>query len=249
MNGKVVNESFKGWRLTIYLPPAYGIEKGKYPVVYVQDGDDLFAPDKCRSLAKIECMFTEGTLGQLLLIGIEPKNRHDDYTPWRAPAPSKYSADFGGKGRQYLSFLAEELKPFIDQKYRTDPRSQKTGMIGASLGGLISLYGVYLYPDVIGKTGSISGSLWYENFIRFMCARRMKTENLKIYMAVGDREGAGKQNIKGTMVEKTKEAYGILKASGIEKAKLRLVIEEGGGHGHDFFCRRFPEAIKWLFAD
>ncbi|WP_259462719.1 alpha/beta hydrolase-fold protein [Caldibacillus debilis] len=74
-----------------------------------------------------------------------------EYTPWRAKALSDPYPDFGGQGSHYLSFLVEKLKPYIDRKYKTDGRREQTGIIGASLGGLISIYAAYLYPDVFGK--------------------------------------------------------------------------------------------------
>lgn len=111
----------------------------------------FYDPSQNRSLARLEHMFARGTLGELILVGIEPKNRLDEYTPWHAKALSDPYPDFGGQDSHYLSFLVEKLKPYIDRKYKTDGRREQTGIIGASLGGLISIYAAYLYPDVFGK--------------------------------------------------------------------------------------------------
>ncbi|WP_077616688.1 alpha/beta hydrolase [Caenibacillus caldisaponilyticus] len=248
MDGIVVTESFRGRELFIYLPPSYETSRANFPVVYVQDGGDLFDPRQNHSLARLERMFALGELGELLLIGIKPKNRLDEYTPWPAKALSDKFGDFGGLGFRYLSFLVEDLKPYIDSEFKTDSRRQQTGMIGASLGGLISMYAAYLYPDVFGKIGSISGSFWYEGFIDFMQAKTVAT-GLKIYMDVGRIEGIGKRTIQKDMVSKTKEAYTILKNNGLTKETLRFVIEEGAPHDLKIFSRRFPESVKWLYTN
>ncbi|MBW7460239.1 alpha/beta hydrolase, partial [Paenibacillus sepulcri] len=175
-------------------------------------------------------------------------NRLDEYTPWPAKALSEQFADFGGKGFGYAAFLTAELKPYIDRAYRTDSRPQSTGMIGASLGGLISLYTAYLYPNVIGRIGSISGSLWYEDFIDFMQTEKIDYSDLKVYMDVGSEEGSGKQSIQKDMVPNTRRAHAILAGIGLTGDRLRFVEEEGMPHGPAFFVKRFPEAVKWLFA-
>uniref|UniRef100_A0A7U4DJI6 Esterase n=1 Tax=Geobacillus sp. (strain Y4.1MC1) TaxID=581103 RepID=A0A7U4DJI6_GEOS0 len=248
MNGTLVTESFAGRELFIYLPPSYGTSRAAFPVVYVQDGGDLFDPRQNNSLARLEYMFANGELGELLLVGIEPKNRLDEYTPWHAKALSDKYADFGGQGSDYLSFLVEKLKPYIDRKYKTDGRRQQTGIIGASLGGLISIYAAYLYPNVFGKIGSISGSFWYEGFIGFMQSKNIDP-GLKMYMDVGSIEGIGKQSIQKEMVSKTKEACTILMNNGLASERLRFVLEEGAPHGRIFFSKRFPEALKWLYSN
>lgn len=248
MNGTLVMESFEGRELFIYLPPSYETSRAKFPVVYVQDGGYLFDPRQNHSLVRLERMFAHGELGELLLVGIEPKNRLDEYTPWYAKALSDKYADFGGQGFRYLSFLVEELKPYIDREYKTDSRRQQTGMIGASLGGLISIYAAYLCPNVFGKIGSISGSFWYEGFIDFMQSKNVDP-GLKIYMDVGSVEGIEKQSIQKEMVLKTKEAYTILLNNGLTRERLQFVLEEGAPHDRIFFSKRFPEAVKWLYSN
>jgi predicted alpha/beta superfamily hydrolase len=154
--------------ISVYVPPNYDARQDRYPVAYVQDGDELFAPGYGDSLTVLEAMFDRGELEPLLLAGIEPKGRIGEYTPWPAKALSGKFADFGGKGSEYIAFVGEELKPFIDRQYRTKPGRSDTGIIGASLGGLISMYAAYKRPDLFGKIGSISGSYWYEGFVEYM---------------------------------------------------------------------------------
>ena len=57
---------------------------------------------------------------------------------------------------EYLRFLVEELKPFVDARYRTLPGRDDTVVMGSSMGGLISLYALAKYPDVFGGAGAVS---------------------------------------------------------------------------------------------
>ena len=56
----------------------------------------------------------------------------------------------------YLRFIVEELKPFIDANYRTRPGRDDTFLMGSSAGGMISLYGLIEYPDVFGGAACVS---------------------------------------------------------------------------------------------
>lgn len=248
IRGTLMTESWRGRTLLIYLPPSYAKGVSRYPVVYVQDGGYLFDPFQSDALVQLERMFAHGELPELLFVGIETKNRLDEYTPWHAKALSERFADFGGKGSHYLAFLAEELKPYIDASYQTDGCQRQTGLVGASLGGLISMYAAYLYPHVFGKIGCLSGSFWYEGFLHFM-ESHIVASDLKIYMDVGSIEGIEKQNVQREMVSRTKAAYAILMNQQLSNKRLKFVIEEGAPHARPFFIKRFPSAVKWLYSN
>ncbi|WP_127488412.1 alpha/beta hydrolase [Paenibacillus ehimensis] len=243
MRGRIVAESVGGREIAVYLPPSYAAGEAKYPVVYVQDGSYLFES----SMEELEGKFARGELRELIFVGIEPISRNDEYTPWFAPALSDKFADFGGKGADYLSFVAGELKPWVDEKYRTSRRPEETGIIGASLGGLISLYAAYLFPGVFGRFGLLSASFWFPGMIGYVRAEPIAAVSRKIYMYVGSAEGIDKRNIQSTMVPHTKEAFAILSERGFSGERLRLEIEDGASHKAAYFIKRFPEAMAWLF--
>ncbi|WGV60507.1 alpha/beta hydrolase-fold protein [Brevibacillus brevis] len=236
--------------LLVYLPPSYDKSTSRFPVMYVHDGGDLFDPAFSTALDVIEDKFAEGKIPELILVGIQPGNRRDDYTPWFSKAiSSERNIDFGGQGDAYLSYVANECKAYIDSKYRTDSRAEKTGIIGFSLGGLISMYAAYQYPDVFTKIGSISGSYWYEGMVPFMREKKMYQPGLRIYMDVGSKEGAKKQNIQKQMVPLTKEAHQILADSGFTADQLVLFMDEGADHLSKYANARFPGALQWLWNE
>ncbi len=236
-------ESAGGREIAVYLPSSYAAGEAKYPVVYVQDGSYLFES----SIEELEWKIERGELRELIFIGIGPVNRTDEYTPWFAPALSDKFADFGGRGAEYLSFVTGELKPWIDARYRTSRRAEETGIAGASLGGLISLYAAYRYPGVFGRIGLLSASFWYPGMLGYMRTEPIAAASRKIYMYVGSAEGIDKRNIQSTMVPYTKEAFALLTDGGFSGDRLRLEIEEGAGHKAAYFIKRFPEAMAWLF--
>jgi len=143
--------------------------------------------------------------------------------------------------------VVNEVKPYIDRKYRTSTSPEHTGIIGASLGGLISLYALYRYPDIFGRFGSISGSFWYEGFIEFVKENRLQNMKSRIYMDVGSREGAGKNNIQREMLIRTGEVYNQFLEQGLPAANCRYWISEGDTHGQLYFMQRFPAALNWLY--
>ncbi|NEW06383.1 alpha/beta hydrolase [Paenibacillus sp. SYP-B3998] len=247
MNGTITTQSFKGRRIAIYLPPSYQTIGAKFPVVYVQDGEDLFDPLQSNSLAVLEDMFAKEALEQLILVGIQPKHRIDEYTPWSSKALADRFPDFGGRGSEYVSFIVDELKPYIDQEHRTKTDADHTGMIGASFGGLISMYAANLQPTVFGRIGSISGSFWFEGFTAYMKKETPRATDRRVYMYVGGAEGAGKTNIQKDMVARNEEVFQLLLEHGYPHENVCLNIEKGATHEWRYFTKRFPEALKWMF--
>src|SRR3546814_14763907 len=79
------------------------------------------------------------------------------------------------EGKRYLTFIAEELKPFIDRTYRTKPTRENTAIIGSSMGGLISLYMLWTYPDVFSKAACLSSGFYFDDGEILTAIRRGST--------------------------------------------------------------------------
>src|SRR5579871_4912540 len=129
--------------IIVYLPPGYETEKRKrYPVLYMQDGQNLF-DDATSFLGEwhldetAQALIPAKEIAPLIIVGIYNAGIHriDEYTPARDPKMS-----MGGQADLYGRMLVEELKPFIDRRYRTLKDAAHTGLGGSSLGGLVSLY-------------------------------------------------------------------------------------------------------------
>ncbi|SMF73728.1 hypothetical protein SAMN05661091_1001 [Paenibacillus uliginis N3/975] len=229
----------------LYLPPSYDQSDRHYPVAYVQDDGYLFT--EC--LNYLEHLFATGALEELILVGITSPNRNDEYTPWPAEALLKDMNAFGGNGKVYVDEVADVLKPYIDNHYRTHKEAENTAIIGGSFGGLISLFAGYWRPDTFGRIGLLSASFWYEGVMDYIRQNESMNNDLRIFMSVGLCEGIYKLNAQKQMVPNTKAAASLFIEKGFPEDSLRLVLEPQGTHDGIFMIQRFPEALQWLFNE
>ncbi len=157
----------------VWLPPDYtSADAGRYPVIYMQDGQNLFDP--ALAYAGVDWGMDEAVLGLLqsgelrapIVVGVwNSAKRWREYMPQNAYernlspiAQAQFNAKAGGRPTSdyYLRFLVEELKPIVDAEYSTLPGPTDTFIMGSSLGALVSLYGVLSYPQVFGGAGCLS---------------------------------------------------------------------------------------------
>lgn len=234
-----------GREIVVYLPPSYLNTERRYPVAYVQDGGYLFT--QCTNL--LEHLIAEGKLGELILVGIKPHNRNDEYTPWPAEPLVSSAPAFLGKGRAYVDEVADLLKPHVDEQYRTLTGPEHTAMIGGSLGGLISLFAGYWRGETFGRIGLLSASFWYEGVLDFLREQAGLARHLRVFMSVGSCEGIYKKNAQQYMVQGTQDAYSLLLEKGLPADHLQFVVEPEGTHDEFFMTKQFPKALQWLFAE
>ena len=136
-------------RVWIYLPPDYHQSQKRYPVVYMQDGQNLFddATSYSGEWGVDECLDTLGV--SCIVVGVDHAGvrRMNEYAPFDMP-------QFGaGEGKQYAEFLVKVLKPYVDAHFRTRRAASSTFIAGSSMGGLISAYVLASYPRVVGGAG------------------------------------------------------------------------------------------------
>lgn len=197
----------------------------------------------------LEHLFKDGRLGELILVGIATEKRNDEYTPWPAKSLLEGRPPFGGRGREYVDEVADRIKPYIDGRYRTLPEPEHTGIVGASFGGLISMFAGYWRPDTFGRIGMLSASLWYEGVMEFIRGHEKLPPGLRVYMSVGQYEGAYKQGIQQFMTPSNLEAYRIWTGEEGADSRVRLHMDPDGTHDPIFMSRRFPDAVSWLFDE
>lgn len=233
-----------GRELAVFLPPSYSAQERRYPVAYVQDGGQLIAP----CVNYLEHLMIQGMLPEVILVGIEPRNRLEEYTPWPAEPLGSGKPAFAGHGRAYVDDIADTLKPLIDERYRTMPEAEHTAMIGGSLGGLISLFAGYWRAGTFGRIGLLSASFWFEGAMDYIREREAPDSRLRIFMSVGSCEGMYKRNAQKNMARYAQEACTIWLGKGFPAARLQFVLEEGGTHDMLFMAKQLPAALRWLFA-
>jgi len=224
--------------LDIFLPPSYRRGKQRYPVVYMQDGQNLADPDRAFA-GTWELERAMGTLAErgleAIVVGIPNMGqaRLAEYTPF---VDAKAG---GGDGDAYLAFVERTIKPLIDRRFRTRPEREATGIFGSSLGGLISLYAFFRAPETFGFAGAMSPSLWFAGRAMLSYVERDGNPPGRLYLDAGTEEGPG-------TVRDARELAAILRAKGFGNDRLRFVTDEGGRHEEAHWARRLVPALEFL---
>lgn len=231
-------------RVWVYLPPSYNNSTKKYPVLYMHDGQNVF--DDATSFSG-EWGVDEAidTLGlktkECIVVAIDngANKRLNEYCPYDFDLKGIAANNVSGKGEggMYVDFLAKNLKPFIDKKYRTLKDSKNTFTAGSSMGGLISMYAVLRYPKVFGGAGVFSPAFWVGPKIFDDIKAKGKKAKAKIYFYAGDEEGE-------TMVPMTIRAFNEMHR--VSKSKMATVIRSGGKHNEARWRVEFPLFYEWM---
>ncbi|MGG4443896.1 alpha/beta hydrolase [Brevibacillus fortis] len=242
-------ELFQNRKLTIYLPEGYHESEERYAAVFLQDDGDLIDPKDSDVLQKIRELTAINQLPGLLFVGIESFDRNNEYTPFVSPNvfEPESGKQFGGNASVYADFLANELKPYIDSKYRTLQEREYTGIMGFSFGGLISVYTALRHPDVFGRVGSFSGSFWFPGIVDWIEQRTIRDTGQRLYMNLGHAEGSGRTNGQQWMVPNSKRIYQYLQQNGFQGDSIRQVIYESDFHSFERGVQYVPDAMQWLF--
>jgi predicted alpha/beta superfamily hydrolase len=240
MKGTIHNLVISGCKCSLYLPDEYGLCNETYPVIYVNGEDDV------EGLMK----GVEPHLGvdstAFMLLGIPSGNWDDDFTPWPAPALTRKSRPFGGKAPDYLRMLESTIKPYMDANYRTKGDPEHTALIGYSLGGLTALFGLYT-SDAFGKIGSMSGSLWYDDWTEFMESNMPRHTDATVYLSLGKGEEHSRNPRMARVGDCTRRAVEILSGQLLSKGNITLEWSEGGHFTE--IPERFRRAILWLMKE
>lgn len=157
--------------IRVYLPRGYEVATRAYPVLYLQDAQQLFSPGPFGDWLIDETLdrITQRDPSRaMIVVGIDNSDRRwDEYGPWandhmHAWIDSSWARPVqGGEGARYVEFLTRTLKPKIDSMYRTLPDREHTGVGGSSMGGLIALYAGLTRPDVFSKVMAMSTAVWF----------------------------------------------------------------------------------------
>jgi predicted alpha/beta superfamily hydrolase len=141
-------------RIWIYLPTGYASSSKRYPVLYMHDGQNLFDEATAFSGEWSVDEAMDSVANACIVVGIDNggSKRMNEYNP---NDTEKYGK---GEGKEYLAFIVETLKPYIDKQYRTIKDKQHTWMAGSSMGGLITFYAGLYYPNIFGGLGVFSPS-------------------------------------------------------------------------------------------
>jgi len=242
----------------VYLPPGYDQDDRRYPVLYMQDGQNLF--DEEHSYAgewqldeTLERMISSGELPAVIVVGIENGGaaRMQEYGPWHDARWNE-----GGGGDSYLRAVADTLKPAIDAKYRTLSEPKHTYMAGSSLGGLISAYAGFEYASVFGGgIAAVSPSYWWAEDRMLQVAKRAgRPGTRRFYQDMGTLESGAPKDENHDGVEdsigRLRAMHKILVADGMKEGRDLLSVEAVEARHHErYWKERLPRLLRFLLAD
>jgi predicted alpha/beta superfamily hydrolase len=232
--------------LIVYLPPMYKTAWDRhFPVLYMQDGQNLFDPETSfipgnywRMGETADGLIEAGTIEPLIIVGIynTGERRIDDYTP------VEDSRLGGGRADAYGRMLVEELKPFIDARYRTLPGAQHCGLGGSSLGGLVALYLGLRYSDVFSRLAVISPSVWWRRraILKTVAALEQKPE-LRIWLDIGSKESTR------AVPDVRALRDGLIKKGWQLGENLAYLEAENAEHTESAWAQRVGPMLQFLF--
>lgn len=247
-NVEIIDEDFfipqlnRTRRVWLYLPPDYSTSTKRYPVIYMQDGQNLF--DVLTSFSgewkvdeSMNDLFDTGDYGAIV-VGIDNGGgeRINEYSPWLNP---NYG---GGDGEAYADFLATTLKPYIDSTYRTLSGREYTAIAGSSLGANISMYAAIEHQDIFSKVGIFSPAFWFSDSSFIHLQAKGITQDLRVYFVAGQNESA-------TIIADMMAMYDALIDAGQDESEMYFLSEADGAHSEWFWAREYPDCYEWLFGE
>ncbi len=245
MRRQVLSRELRNYRdVVAALPPSYDqAPDAAYPVVYMQDGQNLFDPATSyagdwRLSQTLADLGHEGTEAIVVGIANAGKHRLDEYSPFQHPGKG------GGAGDRYLAFVAETVKPMVDRAFRTMPARSRTFIAGSSMGGLISLYALYRYADVFGGAAVLSPSLWFADRAIFDYVDRHADLAVgRLYLDIGLNEPE-------SAVADVRRLRDLMVRNGLVPGDdLDYVEDERGTHTEETWGARVSRALPFLIGD
>jgi pullulanase len=218
----------------VYIPDGYEKSKVRYPVLYMHDGQNLFDPERAysgqtwRATETLNYLIQEKIISPLIVVAIDnTPGRMEDYIPEK-------------KGKEYLNFLVNRIKPRIDDSLRTKKTSKDTGILGSSLGGLISLYAGITHPETFSIVGAMSPSIWWNDRSILKMYEQSSVLPLKIYLDSGTTGGEEPRDVLD--LEEI-----LLGREFRQNDNLFTFIQNGADHQEYYWSQRLPLALKSLF--
>lgn len=225
----------------IWLPPGYHdtLAAQRLPVLYLHDGRQVFDPDtstwghdwQVDDLA--QTMIPDHRCAPFIAVAADcTPDRESEYDPLR-------------RGADYLRFLAEELKPAIDNAFRTDPA--RSAVAGASMGGLIAFYEAWSRPDLFQAAACLSPAFappWGPHLAGLIdtAARARSLPPVRWFLSCG---GAG--DLEATLLRGTLDIADRLRAAGYPPPALRLLTDPAAEHNELAWSRLVPSFLPFLF--
>jgi predicted alpha/beta superfamily hydrolase len=240
-------------RITVWLPPgARRRQKNPLPVLYLNDGQNLFDP--ARSFAgttwgvaeTAERLVRRGRIPPLLIVGID----HGDARRSREylPVEDERNPDAHDPlGREYAEFVTREVMPFMARTYPVARGAASTGFGGSSYGAVAALNTYLVRPALFGRLLIESPSLYVGGEYLLRKARTAARWPGRVYLGVGTAE-TSRQDWNEETVANVLKLEAILRRAGLGPRRLRTVVADGATHSEGAWAWRLPGALEFLYG-
>lgn len=225
----------------VWLPPSYEFAKSRrYPVLYLQDGQQVFDPQTSTWKQDWEVdewctrLIAEDRLKETILVAVySTDDRFVEYNPSMA-------------GPEYARFVVDELKPFIDREYRTRPERDSTAVAGASMGATVSFYLAWTHPDVFFGAACLSPAFRFnqDEFLFDLVKENAKAPDIRLFLYCGGGDSTEKE-----LAETMAKMLRLLKARGLKAGKSLLVEEDASAcHNETAWAKHTGAWLRFLFG-
>lgn len=240
-------------RITVLRPRRrHGATGDTFPVLYLNDGQNLFDPARAfggvtwNVQETVNKLVRRRTIPPLVVVGID----HGGHLRGREYLPvddDRNPSAWGPLGRKYAEFVVKDVMPFVERRYPVARGAAHTGFGGSSYGAVAALYTSLLWPGTFGRLLLESPSLYVGNRFLLRKARSATRWPARVYLGVGTEE-AGRADRDRETVDNVRMLEAILRGTGFGPRRLKVVVEEGGRHSEAHWARRLPGALEFLFG-
>ena len=216
--------------ISVYLPVGYGESDEYYPVMYMLDGQNAFEEELAVYGKSFNLhAFMSGWEKKLIIVGIQSSGENDrrlaEYCPY--PLGRGRWKGLHARGDETVRWIAEELKPMIDARYRALSDRACTGIIGAATGGLLALYAVSAFNGVFSKAACISPAICSCHAALVGQIREGAIDaDTRVYLSMGEHEAKDKQSLARMMFRLLEVGRALMRRG----ARAETVLQESGRH-------------------
>lgn len=246
----------------VFLPDLYEETEKRYPVLYVNDGQDVFRYQDVsggRESLRFEQYYRDygKFLPEIILVAVhapeEPAVRTALYAPFtktfQVPEGKNFESYIEGKGRQYLDWMTQELKKEIDTLYRTLTDAETTGICGYSTGGLNCVYAILEYGHVFHRAIVMSAavSIWMDQ-LKGILEQSDYSHIKRLYLDTGTNE-FGRMTTDKEFLEGTETLRNCFRTFCTSEEIMKYNVYQDGIHSQRDWRMRFPDALRWIFPE
>jgi predicted alpha/beta superfamily hydrolase len=251
---KVYSKELGNYRdVIVYTPPSYNENtlKTHKNVLVMHDGQNLFDPRTSAfgtawmAQDTVDSLIVQGLMDEIVIVGpYNTPDRTNEYTYVYDP-----SEKTGGKGDLYLDWIESTLLPLSAKTYRVTMDRNHLGILGSSLGGLISCYAGWTRASIYGKVGCMSSSFWWdENDYQNNIIVNSKPDTSKYSALPGFYMDSGTSGGDASCAVYTTEIYEYYQTVGfIDNINLWKYIDQGGSHNEASWGKRFYLPMEALY--